>query len=69
MRRWLARRIENDDVLRAVEEHTLVYPIEHGARVRLPEIDEDQLGLFEWSGERDRRTGEAEEADRMATGE
>lgn len=30
----------NADVLAQVEKHTLVYPIEHGARVPLPETDE-----------------------------
>jgi hypothetical protein len=46
IRRWLARRIDNDEVLSAVENHTLIYPIQHGARVSLPAIDEDQLALF-----------------------
>jgi hypothetical protein len=30
----------NEEVLADVETHTLVYPIEHGARVKLPEADE-----------------------------
>jgi len=51
MRRWLSRRAEKEDVLRDVESHTLIYPIEHGARVVLPEIEEDRLPLFEWSKE------------------
>lgn len=36
MRRWLAQRIEKEEVLNRVAAHTLVYPIRHGARVRLP---------------------------------
>lgn len=32
-KRWLQNRINNDEVLNAVEEHTLSYPITHGARV------------------------------------
>lgn len=31
--RWLRSRIASDDVLAAVEQHTLVRPIQHGARV------------------------------------
>jgi hypothetical protein len=45
--RWLLRRIESDDVLRAVEEHTLTWPIRHGARVQLPEEESDQPSFFE----------------------
>jgi hypothetical protein len=40
IKRWLSKRIMNEDVLAKVEKHTLVYPIEHGARVPLPQIDE-----------------------------
>jgi len=39
MERWLSNRIERDDVLSAVEKHTLVHPITHGARVRLPSVE------------------------------
>jgi hypothetical protein len=46
MRRWLARRIENEAVLSAVESHALIYPIQHGARVVLPSLNDDQLPLF-----------------------
>lgn len=36
--RWLRNRIESDDVLTEVERHTLVRPVQHGARVTvLPE--------------------------------
>jgi hypothetical protein len=46
MRRWLARRIENEAVLSSVENHALIYPIQHGARVLLPSLDDDQFSLF-----------------------
>lgn len=47
-RRWLDGRIENDTVLRRVEENTLVYPIRHGARVPTPELPESEWGpLFQ----------------------
>ena len=45
--RWLQRRIESDDVLARVEQHTLVRPIRHGARVVLPRIDDGQATLFD----------------------
>ena len=45
--RWLTKRIESDDVLARVEQHTLVRPIRHGARVVLPHIDDGQANLFE----------------------
>ncbi len=52
--RWLSRRIERDEVLRAVELHTLVYPVTHGARVALPAIgDEDDMPLFRLLKSRD----------------
>lgn len=35
-RRWLSKRIMNDEVLARLEQHTLVRPIRHGARVILP---------------------------------
>lgn len=44
--RWLHRRIESDDVLSAVEAHTLTGPIRHGARVPRPSGNADQKGLF-----------------------
>jgi hypothetical protein len=50
IRRWLSRRIENEAVLSSVEGHTLIYPIQHGARVALPSLDEDQLPLFSDEG-------------------
>ena len=45
--RWLLRRIESDEVLDAVEQHTLTSPIRHGARVQLPDEEADQPSLFE----------------------
>ena len=38
--RWLSKRILNDEVLARLEEHTLIRPIRHGARVALPIIDD-----------------------------
>lgn len=43
-RRWLDGRIENDSVLQRVEEHTLAYPVRHGARVPPPEPSDGELG-------------------------
>ena len=45
--RWLSKRIESDDVLARVEQHTLVRPIRHGARVVLPRIDDGRATLFD----------------------
>lgn len=45
-RRWLAGRIEKPDVIGRVESHTLVHPVTHGARVRLPCVDDDEDSLF-----------------------
>jgi hypothetical protein len=42
-KRWLAGRITRPGILEAVKEHTLSYPITHGARVRLPEEGEGEL--------------------------
>lgn len=42
-KRWLLNRIKNDEVITAVEKHTLVYPITHGARV--PSVAE-KIDLF-----------------------
>jgi hypothetical protein len=43
----LSKRIDRDDVLEKVERETLVHPIKHGARLRLPSVNTDQLLLFE----------------------
>ena len=48
--RWLSHRIERDPVLEEVEAHTLVRPVRHGARVKLPA---DSAGLESFP----RRTG------------
>ena len=45
--RWLTKRIDSDEVLERVEQHTLVRPIRHGARVILPRIDDGQATLFD----------------------
>lgn len=45
--RWLAKRIERDDVLERVATESLVFPIRHRARVRLPATD--QLEFFDES--------------------
>lgn len=46
--RWLTKRIERDGVLEEVAAHSTAYPIEHGARVTLPPVEEEDLGpLFE----------------------
>jgi hypothetical protein len=47
LERWLSKRIESDDVLAKVAQHTLVRPIRHGARVVLPRIDDGQTFLFD----------------------
>ena len=44
--RWLSMRIKSDGVLNQVEQHTLVSPVQHGACVALPKLDEDQFTLF-----------------------
>ena len=43
--RWLSKRIDQEDVLKELENHTLAYPITHGARVILPQ-DDGNLNLF-----------------------
>jgi len=50
LRRWLSRRVERDDVLKDVERQTLIHPIEHGARVRLPRRENELplLAATEW---------------------
>ena len=49
MRRWLSRRIENAGLLSEVEQDTLVFPIEHRARVILPEeVEEPSLFSGGW---------------------
>jgi hypothetical protein len=48
--RWLHRRIESDEVLSAVERHTLVAPVRHGARVARPGRSNEQPSLFSETG-------------------
>jgi hypothetical protein len=43
--RWLSNRIRSPEVLSAVAEHRLTYPVVHGARVPLPHADEDDVML------------------------
>ena len=45
--RWLSNRIMSDDILSRLEQHTLVRPIRHGARVVLPSVDDAQGFLFD----------------------
>ena len=45
--RWLSRRVMSNTVLAQVDEHTLVRPIRHGARVTLPTIEDEHEFLFE----------------------
>jgi Domain of unknown function (DUF4338) len=43
--RWLSHRVENREVMRAVAEHSLISPVQHGARVVMPSNSrEDTLG-------------------------
>ena len=37
--RWLAGRIQREDVLADVARHRLTYPVRHGARILIPEED------------------------------
>ena len=44
-KRWASQRIFNQEVMRRVESHTLIYPINHGARA--PKADDpSQPSLF-----------------------
>jgi hypothetical protein len=42
-RRWLDTRITRPEILEAVSQHTLAYPITHGAQVRLPSDNNRRL--------------------------
>jgi hypothetical protein len=44
--RWVVPRLNRADTLERVRNHTLIYPIRHGARLTLPDADVDQLGMF-----------------------
>jgi hypothetical protein len=43
--RWLEPRMQRADVLRTVAEHSLAFPVTHGARVTLPASTDDMEGL------------------------
>jgi hypothetical protein len=45
--RWLSSRVDNPAVLRETGRHETSFPISHGARVHLPEIDQDQHSFGE----------------------
>ena len=45
--RWLSNRIMSDDILARLDDHVLVRPIRHGARVVLPEAECEQGSLFD----------------------
>jgi hypothetical protein len=44
--RWLAMRIENVAVVDSVAKHSLAYPVQHGARVVLPPVPDEEGPLF-----------------------
>lgn len=44
--RWLSKRIERDKVLDRVASHRTDYPISHGARVRLPDLEDARPHMF-----------------------
>ena len=45
-RRWLSQRIRRPEVLSQLSQHTLAYPITHGAVVQLPASEEEAFPLF-----------------------
>lgn len=45
-RRWLDKRIEDDAVLNRVREHTLVYPVVHGAKVPHSITSDEQVAVL-----------------------
>jgi uncharacterized protein DUF4338 len=47
MRRWLARRIQSQDVLRELSRHRVDRPVSHGARVTLPPLPDPDDTLVE----------------------
>ena len=44
--RWLANRIQNEDILSHLARHQLTYPVRHGARITVPEDAEQPLFPF-----------------------
>lgn len=47
VKRWLSNRVMNDEILARLEEHSLVRPIRHGARVVLPPNNPEQGFFFD----------------------
>jgi hypothetical protein len=47
IRRWVIKRVQKDKLNERIQQHTLVHPIRHGARVELPRMDVDQDMLFD----------------------
>lgn len=45
-RRWLHRRAIRPEIIERVQQHTLVSPIQHGARVPLPRVLDEEMPLF-----------------------
>ncbi len=44
--RWMSRRLERPELVEQLRQHTLIRPVEHGARVQLPQVDREQISLF-----------------------
>ena len=47
VKRWLSNRVMNDEILARLEDHSLVRPIRHGARVILPPNNPEQGFFFD----------------------
>ena len=43
--RWVQPRLQRADLNTRLCAHTLVYPVKHGARVALPDVDPSQLSF------------------------
>ena len=39
LNRWVSKRITRPEILEKISRHTLVHPIQHGARVELPKTE------------------------------
>lgn len=46
IKRWALARLERPDTLASIAEQTLVHPVRHAARVKLPQVDDDMDSLF-----------------------
>jgi len=46
IKRWLNKRIKNEEILDKINSETLTYPIQHGGRVQLPNNSNEELTLF-----------------------